>query len=176
MNPIVLAVLASVCWGLGTVMQKHGMAQSFPKITLSGFFRQVGPVLKTLATNWIWMVGLVLMIGGMVNFATALSRADLSVVQPIVCLTGVIAAITGVVVLKEKVMPVEWLGIGLILVGVVIVSSVHGGATSVMPANRSMFFFTVITVVLIGGSLLLSRAGVSLEFAMSMVAGINYGL
>lgn len=176
MNPILLAVLASLCWGLGTVMQKHGMSKSFPKITLGGFFRQVGPILKTLGTNWIWMTGLVFMIGGMVNFATALSKADLSVVQPIVCLTGVIAALIGVAVLKEKVLPVEWLGIGLILVGVVVVSSVSSGQTAVIPSNRGMFVFTAITTVMIGGSLLLSRAGLSVEFAMSLVAGLNYGL
>ncbi|MDP8222463.1 MAG: EamA family transporter [Candidatus Lernaella stagnicola] len=176
MNPILLAVLASFFWGVGTVMQKHGMATSFPQISLAGFIRQVGSILLTLVRNWLWVLGLLFMIGGMVSYATALGAADLSIVQPIICLTGVVAAVIGVTFLKEKVRPVEWLGIALILGGVVIVSVGATGETARIPGNGPLLAFTAVSVVLIAASFMLKRLNVSVEMTLSLAAGLNFGL
>lgn len=176
MNPIVLAVMASCFWGVGTVLQKHGMANSFPQISLANLLRQIGPVLKTLVTNWVWVLGLIIMAFGMASYATALGRADLSIVQPIVCLTGVVAAVIGVTFLKEKVRPIEWAGIALILGGVVVVSLKNGGESSHLPTDAALAWFTVLSVALIVGSLLLGRLNLSVEFTTSLGAGLNFGL
>ena len=176
MDPILLAVIASVCWGVGTVMQKHGMASSFPKISLAGFFKEIGTIFKTLTRNWIWVVGMLIMIGGMVSYATALGKADLSIVQPIICLTGVVAAIAGVTFLKERMRPIEWLGIALILGGVMVISLAGGGESSQIPTNSSLLIFTAISCVLIAGAYTLKRFNISLEFTLSLAAGLNFGL
>jgi drug/metabolite transporter (DMT)-like permease len=176
MSPIVLAVMASVFWGVGTVLMKHGMSTSFPKISLANFFRQIGSVLKTLATNWLWVLGLLVSIGGMVSYATALGAADLSIVQPIICLTGVVAAIIGVTILKEKVRPIEWFAIGLICLGVIIVSLRAGEPSSQIPGNGMLLAFTLVSCALIGASFFLGRLGVSVEMTLSLAAGLNFGL
>jgi drug/metabolite transporter (DMT)-like permease len=176
MNPILLAVLASVCWGIGTVMQKHGMSTAFPKISLGDFFRQIGPVLKTLFSNWLWVLGLALLLGGGMVFMTALGRAGITKVLPIICLTGAVAALIGVVFLKEKVAPVEWAGIGLILAGVVVVSQAAGGGESLMPGNGALLGFTAATAILTVGAMLARRVGVTVEITMAVSAGLIFGL
>jgi len=176
MNPVVLAIIASICWGVGTALQKLGMSASFPKITLRRAFRQIGPILKVLVTNWPWMLGLLGQLGGMASFATALGAGDISRVQPIVCLTGVVAALVGVIFLKEKVSPREWLGIAIIVAGVILVGSAGSGQTAKIPSNLAILFFTGLTVILAGGSLALGKAGISAEFTLSLAAGMTFGL
>ena len=176
MNPILLAVIASVCWGVGTVMQKHGMAKAFPKILLRDFLRQIGPVLKTLITNWLWTVGLVLFIGGGMLFMTAQGRAGITRVLPITCLTGAVAALIGVAFLKEKVAPVEWAGIGLVFAGVIVVAQAAGGTESVIPGNGALLLFTAATAILTVAALLARRLGFTAEITLSVSAGLIFGL
>jgi drug/metabolite transporter (DMT)-like permease len=118
----------------------------------------------------------VIAIGGAANYASALGKADITIVQPIISLTGVIAAVTGVVFLKEKVRPIEWAGISLIIAGVVVVSLAEGGQSAQSPTNFGLFVFTLVSVVLIGCSFLIKRIGASLEFSLALAAGLNYGL
>ncbi|NLH47080.1 MAG: EamA family transporter [Myxococcales bacterium] len=176
MNPILLAVMASLCWGIGTVMQKYGMSGAFPKISVREFFRQIGPVLKTLITNWIWTVGLLLMIGGGMVFMTALGRAGIARVLPITCLTGAVAALIGVAFLKEKVMPVEWTGIGLVFAGVIVVAQAESGGASLIPGNGALLLFTAATAILTTTALLARRLGFTAEITLSVSAGLIFGL
>ena len=176
MNPILLAVIASVCWGIGTVMQKYGMAGAFPKITLREFFRQIGPVLKKLVANWIWTAGMALMIGGGMVFMTAQGRAGITAVLPITCLTGAVAALIGVAFLKEKVAAVEWAGIGLVFAGVVAVAQAAGEAESVIPGNGALLLFTAATAILTVAALLARRLGYTAEMTLSVSAGLIFGL
>ncbi len=176
MNPILLAVIASVCWGIGTVMQKYGMAGAFPKITLREFFRQIGPVLKKLVANWIWTAGMALMIGGGMVFMTAQGRAGIAAVLPITCLTGAVAALIGVAFLKEKVAAVEWAGIGLVFAGVVAVAQAAGEAESVIPGNGALLLFTAATAILTVAALLARRLGYTAEMTLSVSAGLIFGL
>ena len=176
MGPVLLAVCASVFWGVGTALQKHGMATKFPKITLGRFFRQFFPILKALATNWAWALGMFSMFGGMACFATALGKGDLTVVQPIVGLTGVVAAFLGVVFLKERMGLFEGVGIGLIILGVVLVGMGSGSATAHVPSNAALLFFNVLTLVLALGAFALRKASVTVEFTYAFAAGIVFGL
>jgi len=176
MNAVLLAIAASIFWGIGNVMQKQGMATSFPKISIRDVLRQFGLIVKTLLSNWLWLVGLVCMLMGMALFATALGKGDITLVQPIVCLTGVVAAIGGVVFLKEKVSRIEWIGIAAILLGVVLVGVAGHGETSTMPSGLSVLALNAMTVLLVIGALALKRLGATLEFGLAVAAGVSFGL
>jgi drug/metabolite transporter (DMT)-like permease len=176
MSAVLLAIAASLFWGIGNTLQKYGMAAEFPKIALRDVVRKFGLILQTLFSNWIWMLGLANMLAGMGLFATALGSGDITLVQPIVCLTGVVAAIGGVVFLKEKVTKIEWLGIGGILLGVVLVGVAGHGETSTMPSNAGMLMLNGAAIVLVIGALGLSRIGASTEFTLSVAAGVLFGL
>jgi len=176
MKPIILAIVASLAWGLGTVLQKHGMATSFPKISLGQAFKQIGTIIKALFSNWIWLLGLLFMITGMLSFATALGAGDITLVQPLVCLTGVVTAIIGVLFLKEKVSHIEWIGIALILLGVVFVGAAGGEQTAQPPTNIAVAIFSVLTVILVIGSLALKKLNFRAEFTLAVAAGMTFGL
>jgi drug/metabolite transporter (DMT)-like permease len=133
-------------------------------------------VLRTLLVNRAWMLGLLGMIVGMVLFGMALGRGDITVVQPVVCLTGVVAAVVGVGFLGERLGRLEWAGIGLTLLGVVLVGLAGGGQTSVQPDSLALSAFVVVVTALAMASLLLRRLQLSTELTLSLAAGLIYGL
>jgi uncharacterized membrane protein len=111
-----------------------------------------------------------------VIFMTALGRAGITKILPIICLTGVVAALIGVTFLREQVRPIEWAGIGLIICGVVAVSRVAGGEVSLIPGNLALLSFTGLTGLLVVAALSLRRVGASIEFTLSVAAGLIFGL
>lgn len=176
MNAILLAIAAAIFWGFGNVFQKQGMTTSFPKISLSNLMRQIPTIVKTLATNWLWMIGLVLMLTGAGLYFVALGIGDITVVQPILCLVVVVSAVVGVVWLKEKVSRIEWIGIALVLLGVVAVSIAGGGKTGNLPTGSAQLVFFIVVIVLTGLTFLLRKVGASLEFSLAVAAGLVFGL
>ncbi len=176
MNALMLAVVASLFWGVGTALQKQGMAASFPRISLRGFLGQLPLVARTLLANRAWMLGLAGMLLGMGLFGMALGRGDITVVQPVITLTGVVAAVVGVGFLGERLGRLEWVGIGLTLLGVALVGMGGGSQTAVQPAPLPLTLFTVVVVALALASLLLRRLALSQELTLSLAAGLLYGL
>jgi drug/metabolite transporter (DMT)-like permease len=176
MNPILLAVIASLCWGVGVVLQKRGVSGAFPQISLRDFFGQIGPVLRTLIANRSWTGGIALMIAGWLVFMTAQGRAGIAAVLPITCLTAAVAALIGVVFLREKVAPVEWAGIGLVFAGVIVVAQAAGGADSAVPGNRALLLFAAATAILTVAALAARRFGFTAEITLAVSAGLIFGL
>jgi uncharacterized membrane protein len=173
---VVLALVVAVCWGFGNVFQKQGMTVSFPKISLRSVFGQIGTIIKTLLTNWLWMLGTLMMLAGALIYVWAMSMGDVTVVQPILCLTVVVSAVVGVVWLKEKVSILEWTGIGVVLAGVIMVSLVKGGNTSTYPTSVAMVTFYVAVGCLAAAAFLLGKVGISNEFSLALSAGLTFGL
>ncbi|MCL4233578.1 MAG: hypothetical protein KJ042_03560, partial [Deltaproteobacteria bacterium] len=103
MKPILFTIAAGLCWGVGTVLQKHGMATSFPHIALRDAFRRIGEIIRALVANRLWLAGLAIMMTGNACFAMALGSGDLALVQPLTNVTSVVALACGVVFLHERV-------------------------------------------------------------------------
>lgn len=173
---VILALVVAVLWGFGNVFQKHGMSTSFPKISLKNVVRQIGLVVKTLFTNWLWLLGTLMMLGGGGVYLVALGYGDVTVVQPILCLTVAVSAIVGVVWLKEKVSVIEWAGILMVLAGVILVSIAGGGKTAVLPAGSYLLIFFVAFSLAAAAAFLLGRVGISIEFSLALSAGLVFGL
>jgi len=174
---VFLAFLVAVLWGFGNVFQKQGMTTSFPKISLKTVFRQIGPILKTLITNWLWMLGTLMMGTGALLYVIALGiGGEVTVVQPILCLTVVVSALVGVIWLKEKVSIIEWIGIATVFAGVVMVSVVKGGGGAQVPGAAASVIFYVSVAVLACAAFLLGRIGITNEFSLAVSAGLTFGL
>ncbi|HOD08702.1 MAG TPA: hypothetical protein PKG98_11510 [Myxococcota bacterium] len=174
---VVLSFVTAVLWGFGNVFQKQGMTTSFPKITLKKFFSQIPTILKTLFTNWLWLIGTSMMAAGAILYVIALGLGgDVSVVQPILCLAVVVSALVGVIWLKEKVNGLEWFGIFTVFVGVVMVSVVKSSGGSAMPAVMPTVIFFSTVALLAGAAFLLGRVGISQEFSLAVSAGLAFGL
>lgn len=176
MSPVLLAVIASIFFGVGTALQKHGMASNFPEISLSDFIRRFGHVLKTLLANWIWLVGFLTMFSGTAAFAYALAAGDITVVQPIIGLTGVVAAFVGVVFLGERLQAREWFGVALTILGVVLVGLGGGEPSAVLPETGWVLLLVGLTAVATAGTFGLGKLGLSKEFTLSVAAGLCYGV
>lgn len=176
MKPILFTIAAGLCWGTGTVLQKHGMATSFPHIALREAFRRFGEIVRALVANRLWLAGLALMLTGNACFAMALGSGDLALVQPLTNVTSVVALVCGVVFLRERVRGAEVAGIALILAGVVVVTVFAGAPSSRMPAAAGLAAFALGTVVAASTAVAMRRAGSSAEFALSVASGIVFGL
>ena len=193
-DAIVLAILASFLWGIGIALQKKGLEASFPKITLGKFLSQILPILKTLLKNGVWVIGLFCMIGGMGCFAYALASGDISLVQPLVNLTMVVATLVGVFFLKEKVSGIEWGGIAVMLIGVVFIAleikinldtaafplsvSLPEKSTAIMPGNLNIMLMLGVFVLITIAAVFSKKVGLKLDiaFTLSIAAGLCFAL
>ena len=94
-------------------------------VALSRGMRDVGSIslahwthlFAALLSPWV-IAGIVLLIGFMAAYLTALSWADLTYVLPATALGNIITATLACVFLHENVTPKRWIGILLITVGV----------------------------------------------------------
>ncbi len=176
MEAILLAVVASIFWGVGTAVQKHGMATSFPRISLAGFISRLPHVLGTLFTMKVWLLGLAAMIAGTGFYGMALGQGDLTQVQPVMNLTAVVATIIGVLFLGERLLAREWGGMATILAGVLIIGLASGEQSAHLPVFLELLLFSIVTSAVVLTILLMHSLGLSGELRLSLAAGLVYGL
>ena len=69
------------------------------------------------------VIGILLLLGFFVLFATVLSGADLSVAMPIVSFEIVVNVVLAYLILGENVSPLRWAGTGLVAIGVACVAA-----------------------------------------------------
>lgn len=92
--------------------------------------RHPGQLLLTLIKTPQVVIGLGLFVISAGSWLLVLSRVPLSVAYPFVGLTYVLTTLFSKFVLKENVPSLRWLGIGLILVGIVFVGQTTSDQTA----------------------------------------------
>lgn len=103
--------------------------------------------IKSLATNWLFLVGLVCFGLNLVAYQYALQKLQISVAYPIMVTCGyaIIVFVAGTL-MGEQLLPIQWVGVVLILVGVTLVSAcvkpeqkaqAFPAAAASMPADQS---------------------------------------
>ncbi len=116
-----LLILLSVVMGVsGQLCLKMGMGQ----VRLTGGEGLAGllPVALRVFTTPLIVAGLTFYAVGSVFWLAVLSRLDLSLAYPMLALTYVLVPLTAWLVLGEQVPVGRWLGIGVVIVGVLIIS------------------------------------------------------
>ena len=176
-----LAIGCAVCFGIGNSMQKHGMAVTFPKISLSRFVFEIPSVLKALMKNWVWMAGLGAVVAGFIFQGKSIDApgSKLSVIMPLLNLSTIVTSLIGVFLLREKVRNLEWLGITTLTLGAVLVSAFDtgGGSHGVARALLTISYVTGIVcmaALLTGFALTKSRAGA--EILLAVGSGFGFGM
>lgn len=111
-----LIVAAIVLEVLGNFYLSMGMREVGRVVTLSP-----APYVLALLNPWV-ALGVALLAGWMIAQLMLLSRADLSYVLPVTAISYVMTALMGELLLGEAVSAVHWTGIGLITLGVTVVS------------------------------------------------------
>jgi uncharacterized membrane protein len=121
-----LVVLSNV---LGNFSLTWGMRQVGRVVTLSPW-----PYIAALFNPWV-ALGVSLLIVWLLSQMTLLSWADLSYVLPVTSVGYVLVALVGRFFLHEDISPGRWIGIGLIMMGVVIVGRTTPNST--VPENAA---------------------------------------
>ena len=109
---VFILLLGNICWKMGLVKIKGFMvggktiAQSFGDIFFS---------------PWIWAGGVFYVVGTLWWFYI-MSKEDLSYVYPMVSIGYILTAIAGIVIFKETVNPIQWVGMAIVFCGFVVLS------------------------------------------------------
>jgi uncharacterized membrane protein len=114
-NRTVIALLV-VCNVLGNFTLSRGLHQVGRLVSFSPW-----PYIHAFLNPLVAM-GVLLLIAWLILQLSLLSRADLSYVLPVTSMSYVVAALMGKFLLHEPVSIKRWIGIGLIVVGVCLVS------------------------------------------------------
>lgn len=75
----------------------------------------------TLLTNWKLLIGLVLYGVATIIFIYALKFGNLSILYPIIATSYIWVAIFSVLFLNESFSPYKWIGVLLLIVGIIII-------------------------------------------------------
>jgi drug/metabolite transporter (DMT)-like permease len=166
---ILLTVFASTCMNVGLVLQKKAVTQQGWR--LERFYRSP-----------IWCTGMGLLAGGYGLFilANSFRAAPISLLQPIFAFGLLVVALLAVVYLHERFGPLEWVGVFLLLTGVVLL-----GASGEEPTRQTAAVYLPRLVLYLAGLgavgvvavllLKLSRAWVSEELLYGLLAGVLLG-
>ncbi len=118
----VLLAMSAACLSaaLGQILVRRGMLQLGPlqdyaPLPLLSYFG------RAALNPWV-VAGTALNTAFYVLFLAALSWSGVTVVLPLTALEYLAAAVLSVMVLKEAVPPLRWAGIGLVILGVVLIS------------------------------------------------------
>ena len=121
-----LVLLMVACANLGDLMLKRGMLQiGAVRISAPGVWQAL---LSTAHNGTIWM-GILFLMGFTLCYMTAVSWADYSYVMPAGAFGYAVQTTLAVVILHEVVDARRWIGVALIVVGVMLVGQTHPSTT-----------------------------------------------
>ncbi len=167
-----LAVVASVLFALGTVLQQKGTMSTEAGENDPRFLVQV-------LRHPVWIAGAALMAFGWVVQATALDHAALVVVQSLTALQLVIALPLGALLTDQRIGKREISGAGLTLVGIVVFIAAgqpQGGTTH--PSATAWWVACLVIFGLVAALCLVGVrfSGAAKALTLGAAAGLGFGL
>ncbi|MGH3042861.1 MAG: DMT family transporter [Gaiellaceae bacterium] len=167
-----LAILAAISFALAaTLWQRATVAAGIEVGKPQGM---VG-----LLTDWVWLLGLVAQILGVLLQAAALDRGRVAIIQPLLVTTIIWAMPLGYFLTEQRITRRHILGAAIVVVGLAIFASVGDPAGGVddAPASDWIAAFLVLGAVCTGLLLFGRRGGASTSAAVfGATAGILYGV
>jgi len=168
-----LALSAALCFALAaTLWQKAAL-------NLEGVSFRHPLSFAVLLGQWVWLLGLLVQIVGVVLQAAALDRGRVSIIQPLLVTTVIWALPLGYFLTHQTVGRREILGAAIIVVGLAGFASFGHPAAGVEDASNADWAIAVIVIGLACTALLLfaNRGSLSTRAAvLGTVAGMLYGL
>lgn len=171
---IAIALGAAVLLALGFVIQQRVAAEEPPSEVLRI------SLLLHLARRPRWLLGIAAMIGGQVLGATALSMADLGLVEPVLAANLLFALLISAAWTRRRLSRREWVGAIALAGGLamfIVVAAPHGGRVLDLPWPNwalSMGVIVAVAALLVFGSRI---GGDGLRATMlAAAAGMLFGL
>jgi len=176
---IFFALVGAAMAGIGASLQKFGIAARFPRITLREFTRQWRLVARTLLTNKVWLLGLLMGASSGFFMAQAMSGGDLSLVQILSNTTGLWSVLIGVVFFTEKLTGGEWIGLAVMFAGAALVSltpetTAVGNPNEPLLVGIAAAVGVLMTIALVVNKRI--RRGLAAEFLLAANSGLSFGL
>jgi len=155
-SAIALSVLATSCYQVGLVLQKIA-ADRLPRL---GLGRDRRGAWRAFFRSPIWLVGTGITIVGWIAFLKAVANAPVSIVQPVLGFGLALLALFSVVVLHERLRPIEWAGIAMMLAGLVLLGvSASGEPSTASLAPGRLAAVSVVFLGLLAAAVPVGRAG-----------------
>jgi len=126
LKTLLMVSLMVVCANVGDLLLKRGMLQVGAVQISPSAIRQA--LLSTMHNGTIWLA-ILFLVGFTVCYMTAVSWADYSYVMPAGAFGYAVQTTLAVVVLHEAVNAQRWIGVTLIVVGVLLVGQTHPSTT-----------------------------------------------
>jgi uncharacterized membrane protein len=123
---LAVVLVMVVCANVGDLMLKRGMLQiGAVQVSGTGVWNAL---LSTIHNGTIWL-GILFLLGFTFSYMTAVSWADYSYVMPAGAFGYAIQTTLAVVILHEAVTAQRWIGVVLIVTGVLLVGQTHPSTT-----------------------------------------------
>jgi drug/metabolite transporter (DMT)-like permease len=167
-----LAILASVAFAIAaTLWQRAAIAEGIEVGKPQGFAR--------LLTSWVWLLGLLAQVVGIVLQAAALDRGRVAIIQPLLVTTVIWALPLGYLLTGQTVTRRHAFGAAVVVVGLAVFASVGDPAAGVDNAPTSDWVAAYLLIGAICAALLLlaGRGDASAKAAVyGTIAGLLYGV
>lgn len=132
-------------------------------------------VMRALATDWRWMLGFAATSVGWVLFVQATALGDISLVQPLMSAGDLLLVVLAVVILKERLVRIEWAGVLLTVLGAVALA-LDAEASAVVAFGGVRLAMLLACVVLAGAIMLAAnRRANRPEILLALVVGLCFG-
>ncbi len=119
---ILLAIISSILYGIGLVIQKKGVEKISGLKLLKNFsIKNLKKLIRKLLNKKL-LSGVIIGGIGTLFYWKAISIGELSILQPLTNINVIVVWIFGWVYLKERIRSKEWIGLILIFVGAVTLS------------------------------------------------------
>jgi len=112
LNPYFQILVGALCDTAGEVLLKKGAIASN---SLSGVASVIG--VTPLASAWTW-IGIIVYIAGLISWLHVLRYLPVSVAFPLINAVHVFVPVSSVIFLHEQISLRRWIGIGLIVCGI----------------------------------------------------------
>lgn len=174
--PIIIALSGTCALNIGFLLQKSE-ASDLPSIKGQKILRTLSLILKCRK----WVFGTILTSTGWILFLLAITLAPLSVIAPLNNAGVVVLVVFAFLYLKEKLNSYEWVGLAVIVLGVILIPLFSPPPTAETPVFNSSFII-VLTLVFIVSLLIIAitqkkfaptKSGAFLGFASGVTAGLG---
>ena len=171
MFAIILTFIATLCIQLGYLLWKKA-GDTLPKIGKEPVFI----VVKKFFTNKTWLLGFLLLDFGWILSVKAVEIGALSIVQPLLSAGSFFAVLLAVIFLRERLTSLEWFGMGVTVLGVVLISSQIVEVVSIAIVWSQVYLWLLVLGGLTIGGLLIGMRKQNGEVFLACAAGMSFAL
>ncbi|MFI0981921.1 hypothetical protein ACH4SP_33560 [Streptomyces sp. NPDC021093] len=180
---LITAILASVCYGTGSVLQAVGSRKSARReaaaASTTGVTQHGGPSLSSTykaAMTWEFIVGTILDFVGFALGALAARMLPLFLSQTVISANLVITAVLSVKMLGIKLTRKEWTSIAVVCGSLVLLATAAGHEGGGHTEMATHWWLLAISVVLmVGGTVAVRLMGSGAAILAGLLSGLGFG-